>query len=60
MVFGCQLCKTELMVDPKEMILPERRVEEAFLIRPTVKPNILPGEVMETVTILLIQRNIVV
>jgi hypothetical protein len=48
------------MVDPKEMILPERRVEEAFLRRPTVKPNILPGEVIETVTILLNQRNIVV
>ena len=59
-VVGCQLYKTELMVDPKELILPSRRVEEAFLIRPTVKPNILPGEVMETATILLNQRNIVV
>ncbi len=60
MVLGCQLHETELMEDPKELILPERRVEEAFLTRPTVKPNLLPGEVMETVTNLLNQSNIVV
>ena len=48
------------MVDPKELILPERRVEEAFLRRPTVEPNILPEGVIDTVAILLNQRNIIV
>jgi hypothetical protein len=48
------------MVDPKELLLPERCVKEAFLRCPTVEPNILPGEVVATVTNLLNQRNIVV
>jgi hypothetical protein len=56
-VLGCQLRKTELMVDPKELILPKRHVEEAFFRRPTVKRNILSGEVMETVTTSVNQNN---
>ena len=56
-VLGCQSRKTELMVDPKELILPKRRVEEAFFRRPTVKGNILLGEVMETVTTSVNQNN---
>ncbi len=56
-VLGCQLRKTKLMVDPKELLLPEQCVKEAFL---RVEPNILPGEVIEMVTILLNQRNIMV
>jgi hypothetical protein len=59
-VLGCQLRKTKLLVDPKELCLPVRCVEEAFLRCPTVEPKILPGEVVETMTILLNQRNIVV
>ncbi len=59
-VLGYQLRKTKLTVDPKELIIPEQRVEEAFLRHPTVKPNIFLGEVVETVTILFNQRNILV
>ncbi len=59
-VLGCQLRETKLLVDPKELRLPEQCVEEAFLRCPTVELNIFPGEVLETVTILLNQRNIVV
>jgi hypothetical protein len=50
-VLGCQLLETKLLVDPKELRLPEGCVEEAFLRCPTVEPNILPGEVVEMVTI---------
>jgi hypothetical protein len=60
MVWGCQLRETKLVVVSKELLLPERCVEEAFLQRPAIKTTEFLGEVMEMVTILLSQRNIMV
>jgi hypothetical protein len=59
-VWGCQLHKTKLAIDPKELFLPQQSIDETFLRHPAVEANILLGEVVETVTFLLLQRNIMV
>jgi hypothetical protein len=59
-IWGFQLHGTKLAIDPKELLLPEQCIEEIFLQRPAVKANILPEEVVETATLLLLQRNIMV
>jgi hypothetical protein len=51
-VWGCQLRETILAIDLKELFLPERCIEKTFLQCPAVNANILPGEVVETVTFL--------
>ena len=62
LVLCCQLCNAKLVVvvDPKELLLPEWHVEEAFLELkcPTIEPNILLGDIVETVAILLNHRDI--
>jgi hypothetical protein len=51
-VWGSQLHKTELVIDPKEHFLSEQCIEETFLQCPAVEAIIFPGEVVETVTFL--------